>query len=93
MLDGNSLADKLFKCVATFVPFYTYTANIAITLIPRYGAMTLYYARQDNNFPVNYGSDVEACPRIIQIYRNFANFARLYFPYFTTFRHQTLQYY
>jgi hypothetical protein len=27
----------------------------------------------------------------IQKYTKFANFARLYFPYFTTFRNQTLQ--
>ena len=29
-------------------------------------------------------------PRVIQIYTKFANFTGLYFPYFTTFRHQTL---
>ena len=32
-------------------------------------------------------------PRVIQIHTRFANFARLYFPYFTTFRHQTSQFY
>jgi DNA-directed RNA polymerase len=32
-------------------------------------------------------------PRVIQINTNFANFAGLYFPHFTTFRNQTLQFY
>ena len=32
-------------------------------------------------------------PRVIQMYTKFANFAGLYFPYFTTFRHQTLPFY
>ena len=31
----------------------------------------------------------QARPRVIQIYLNFRNFARLYFSYFTTFRKQT----
>ena len=32
-------------------------------------------------------------PRVVQIYTKFENFARLYFSYFTTFRHQTLKFY
>jgi DNA-directed RNA polymerase len=32
-------------------------------------------------------------PRVIQINTKFANFVELYFPHFTTFRGQTLQFY
>ena len=32
-------------------------------------------------------------PRVIQIHTKFANFARLYFPYYALFRHQTWQFY
>ena len=32
-------------------------------------------------------------PRVIQINTKFANFVGLYFPHFTTFRGQTLQFY
>ena len=31
-------------------------------------------------------------PRVVRISKNFANFAGLYFSYFTTFGHQTLQF-
>ena len=34
-----------------------------------------------------------AQPRVMLIYAKFANFARLYFPYFTTFPDQTVQFY
>ena len=34
-----------------------------------------------------------ALPYVIQIYTKFAKLARLYFPYLTTFRNQTLQFY
>ena len=34
-----------------------------------------------------------AFPYVIQIYTKFAKLARLYFPYLTTFRNQTLQFY
>jgi DNA-directed RNA polymerase len=50
----------------------------------------MYYARE--NAPLSAQMWCKF-PRVIQIDTKFANFAGLYFPHFTTFRGQTLQFY
>jgi hypothetical protein len=54
-----------------------------------------------NSLPENIGESktlfgpnvVTISARNMQKYTKFANFARLYFPHFTTFRNQTFQFY
>jgi hypothetical protein len=53
--------------------------------------INLYYARE--NAPLSAQMLWYIFPCVIQISTKFANFVGLYFPHFTTFRGQTLQFY
>ena len=57
--------------------------HILYTFVLRAEIVTILSRKCGNNVPMH----------VIQTYTKFANFARLYFPSFTTFRNRILQFY